>query len=435
MTLMILKECYWNNIKIKIMLGKIFNKSKEITSMNKSKKNWTKDDAEFIVLFGSQSGSTEIMANTFFKRLLNEGKLAFIDELDNYSTYKNAKHLIVFTSTYGAGDPPSSASEFEDVFNDTIPLNPLKFSVVAFGSTSFQDFCQFGVNVDSWLESSDYFERFIPLVKVDNQSEHDFQVWNSLWDSASNNDLKIDYEQNEHKSKRTNQFTIVSNQEIASDKTHLIKLTTNDKVKFQSGDLLSVFTDDEENPRQYSIARIGDNILLSIKKHDKGICSNYLCNLSEGNTINASVEYNKSFHFAKNAPSVWMIGNGTGVAPFLGMIEENTRAHLKLIWGGRYDSSFDLYKPFVDKAIDKGLMDGYDLALSRTGKKQYVQNILANKQLEVSNALESGSVFMICGSIKMESSVLKILDEITNNQLDKPLSYFQKNGQILKDCY
>ena len=73
------------------MLGKIFNKSKEITSMNKSKKNWTKDDAEFIVLFGSQSGSTEIMANTFFKRLLNEGKLAFIDELDNYSTYKNAK--------------------------------------------------------------------------------------------------------------------------------------------------------------------------------------------------------------------------------------------------------------------------------------------------------------------------------------------------------
>ena len=417
------------------MLGKIFKKNTAITSTDKPKKNWTKDEAEFIVLFGTQSGSTEIMANTFFKKLLKEGKRAFIDELDNYSTYKKAKHLIVLTSTYGAGDPPSSAGEFEDVFNDTIPLNPLKFAVVAFGSTSFQDFCQFGVDVDSWLESSDYFERFIPLVKVDNQSEHDFQDFNSLWDSAINNDLKIDYQQNEDKSKKTNEFTIVSNQEIPSDKTHLIKLTPNDKIKFQSGDLLSVFTNDEENPRQYSIARIGDDILLSIKKHEKGICSNYLCNLREGNTINASVEYNKSFHFVKNAPSVWMIGNGTGVAPFLGMIEENTRAHLKLIWGGRYDSSFDLYKPFVEKAIDKGLMDGYDLALSRTGKKQYVQNILANKQLEVSNALESGSVFMICGSIKMESSVLKILDEITNNQLDKPLSYFQKNGQILKDCY
>ena len=306
---------------------------------------------------------------------------------------------------------------------------------VAFGSTSFQDFCQFGVDVDIWLESSDYYERFIPIVKVDNQSEHDFQVWNSLWDSAINKDLKIDYQQNEHKSKKTNEFTIVSNQEIESDKTHLIKLTPDDKIKFQSGDLLSVFTNDEENPRQYSIAKIGNNILLSVKKHQKGICSNYLCNLSEGNIINASIEYNKSFHFDQNATSVWMIGNGTGVAPFLGMMEENTRANLKLIWGGRHDLSFDLYKPFVEKAIEKGLMDGYELALSRTGKKQYVQNILANRQVEVSNALESGSVFMICGSIKMESSVIEVLDEIANKKLGKPLSYFQKNGQVLRDCY
>ena len=99
------------------MFGKIFKKNKAITSTDKSKKNWTKDDAEFIVLFGSQSGSTEIVANTFFKKLLKEGKRAFIDELDNYSTYKKATHLIVFTSTYGAGDAPSSAGEFEDVFN------------------------------------------------------------------------------------------------------------------------------------------------------------------------------------------------------------------------------------------------------------------------------------------------------------------------------
>ena len=417
------------------MFGKIFKKNKAITSTDKSKKNWTKDDAEFIVLFGSQSGSTEIVANIFFKKLLKEGKRAFIDELDNYSTYKKATHLIVFTSTYGAGDAPSSASEFEDVFKETKPLNILKFAVVAFGSTSFQDFCQFGVDVDSLLDSSDYFERFIPLVKVNNQSEYDFQVWNSLWNSAINDDLKIDYRQHEKKSLNTNEFTIISNQEIISDKTHLIKLTPNDKVKFQSGDLLSVFTNDLENPRQYSIARIDDNILLSVKKHEKGICSNYLCNLSEGNTLNASVEYNKSFHFVKNTPSVWMISNGTGIAPFLGMMEENTSTHLKLIWGGRYDSSFDLYKPFVEKAINTGLMDGYELALSRTGKKQYVQNILAKKQLEISNALESGSVFMICGSIKMESSVIEVLDKIANKKLGKRLSYFQKNGQVLKDCY
>jgi len=42
---------------------------------------------------------------------------------------------------------------------------------------------------------------------------------------------------------------------------------------------------------------------------------------------------------------------------------------------------------------------------------------------------------MICGSIKMESSVIEVLDKIANKKLGKPLSYFQKNGQVLKDCY
>ena len=417
------------------MFKKIFNKNKETTSINTSKKNWGKDDAEFIVLFGSQSGSTENMAHAFFKSLVKEGKRAFIDELDNYCGYKSATHLIVFTSTYGAGDAPSNASEFEDVFNEITPLKSLKFAVVAFGSTSFQDFCQFGVDVDAWLDSSAYFERLIPLVKVNNQSENDFQVWSELWNRAMDNEMKLDFRSEDDKPCETDEFTIISNQEIVSDKTHLITLSPSHIMQFQSGDLLNVFASFEEHPRQYSIAKIGDNILLSVKKHENGFCSNYLSDLSEGSTINATIEFNNAFHLNKNAPLIWMIGNGTGIAPFLGMIDENSNTHLRLIWGGRYESSFDLYRPFVERAIDKGVMNEYELALSRIGKQQYVQDILAEKQIEVSNALESGGIFMICGSFDMERSVLEVLDKIAKSELNKPLKYFQKKGQILTDCY
>jgi len=417
------------------MLGKLFNKSKETVPNKKSKKDWSKDEAEYILLHGSQSGGTEVMAKAFFKSLISEGKSVFIDELDNYSTYENASHLIVFTSTFGAGGPPDTATEFEDIFYSISPVNPLKFAVVAFGSTSFQDFCQFGIDVDSWFESSDDFERLLPLVKVNNQSASDFRGWISLWNRTMNTDLKVDVKQSEKSSSKIEGFKVLSNQEINSDETHIIKLRPDNEIEFQSGDLLSVLSKDGENPRLYSIAKIGNDVLLSVRKHEQGICSVYLSNLKEGDTIKASVEQNKSFHFTHDAPSVWMIGNGTGVAPFLGMMEENTSSYLKLIWGGRQESSFDLYKPFAEKAIEKGLMDHYELALSRTGKKQYVQDILVEKQIEVSKALDSGSVFMICGSMDMQNSVLDVLDEIANDKLGKSLSYFQDNGQLLKDCY
>ena len=419
------------------MFGRLFNKGKEKNkeSSNKNQKSWSKDEAEYIFLHGSQTGGTEMLAKTFFKSLIKEGKKVFMDDLDSYTTYEKATHLIIFTSTYGSGGPPANASDFEDAFEDVEPLNPLKFAVVAFGSTSFQDFCQFGVDVDGWLESNTHFERLLPLVKVNNQSDSDFRGWLSLWNRTSNMDTQIELKSSNKRSSKIQEFTILENQEISGDETHLIKLKPTKDINFQSGDLLSVHSEDGQQPRIYSIAKIGNDILLSVRKHEQGICSVYLCNLSKDDVVSASIEQNKTFHLPVDASSIWMICNGTGLAPFLGMMEENSTSKLNLIWGGRQDSSFGLYKPFVDKSIENGLMEKYELALSRTGEKQYVQDVLAQKSDEVSKALDSGSVFMICGSMNMQNAVLEVLDEITNSKLNQPLSFFQDNGQLLKDCY
>ena len=416
------------------MLGGLFKRSKKKEASRKIRKKWSKKEAEYILLCGTQSGNTESMAKAFFKGLLAEGKKVFMDELDNYSSYESATHLIIFTSTYGVGGPPSNGNYFEDLIKENKPENPLKFSVVAFGSTSFADFCQFGVDVDNWLELSPYFERFLPLVKINEQSSSDLRSWLSLWNRAADTKVEIKLKDG-GKKKSKFEFTVLANPEINVDSTALIKLRPNNTTDFQSGDLLSLIPEGSEKARIYSIARIGDDIHLSVKKHEQGVCSIYLCNLQKGDIITASLERNESFHFASHAPSVWLIGNGTGIAPYLGMVEENLNSSIQLIWGGRTKSSFDLYKPYVEKAMEDGRMDAYELALSREDDKNYVQDILASRENEVAEAFASGGVFMLCGSMAMQDSVLQVLSRITTTKLGRALSSFQNNGQLLKDCY
>ncbi len=417
------------------MLGGLVNRLKRKKVSPKTRKKSSKEDAEYILLYGTQSGNTQTMAKAFLKGLLAEGKKVFMDELDNYSLYENATHLIIFTSTYGVGGPPSNGNYFEDLIKEKEPLNPLKFSVVAFGSTSFPEFCQFGVDVDKWLESIPNFERYLPLVRINEQSSSEIRSWLSLWNRSTGMEVEIGLKNGGKKILKPCDFIVLENPEVNIDSTALIKLRPQKEIDFQSGDLLSIIPEGSQKARMYSIARIGNDIHLSVKKHDKGICSIYLCNLQKGDVVIASLERNESFHLVPDAPSIWLIGNGTGIAPYLGMLEENQASHLKLIWGGRTTSSFDIYKPYAERAINNGRMEKYELALSREVNSKYVQDILAQQENEVADALDSGGVFMLCGSMAMQDSVLKVLNRITNEKLDRAISTFMNNGQILKDCY
>ncbi len=80
-------------------------------------------------------------------------------------------------------------------------------------------------------------------------------------------------------------------------------------------------------------------------------------------------------------------------------------------------------------------MNTFQFALSQSNEKEHVQDLILKNQTRVIKALEEGEVFMICGSIKMQNSVLNTLNEISKTNLERPLSYYQNNGQILMDCY
>ena len=77
----------------------------------------------------------------------------------------------------------------------------------------------------------------------------------------------------------------------------------------------------------------------------------------------------------------------------------------------------------------------YELALSQVKDRQYVQDILLTKQIEIAKQLKQGGCIMLCGSLAMQYSVLDTLQQITTSQLNEQLSVFKNKGQLLLDCY
>ncbi|WP_178985602.1 PepSY domain-containing protein [Winogradskyella helgolandensis] len=402
----------------------------------KIKNKFKKEDAEYIVLVGSETGSTFRFATLFYKALLAEGKKAYITELNQYTTYHKAKELIIFTATYGEGDAPINATKFEKLLR-TIQNSTLDYSVVGFGSLLYPEYCKYAEEVDDLLNAHPNFNQKLELVKINNQSFEAFKNWVLQWNTVSNQNLIITQPTEKLNSKYTRTFKVVKRTELNIDDTFLLQLRPLKKIKFQSGDLLAFKPNEDEAAREYSIAKVEGDILLSIKKHEKGLCSTYLSTLNNADTITAMISENKEFHLPTKTKDVILIANGTGIAPFLGMINDNKKQkNIHLFWGGRTKTSLELYAGLLEEAKKQDKLNQLQTAFSQEqAEKIYVQDLLIQNKEFIAKHFQQNGVVMICGSIAMQSRVLEVLNNITTEQLNKPVSTFESNGQIKMDCY
>ena len=131
-----------------------------------------------------------------------------------------------------------------------------------------------------------------------------------------------------------------------------------------------------------------------------------------------------------------MISNGTGIAPFLGMIADNTK-HVKthLFWGGRTRESFSLYKDIVHKGLESNQLLGFYTAYSQEqSQKVYVQHILQEQEDIIIQAVKNKGVIMICGSVAMQKQVLAVLDKMLN-RINITTETLEKKGRLKMDCY
>lgn len=108
------------------------------------------------ILFGSQTGNAEALAQTAAKSARDQGLVPVVQALGevDIDIFATMRHVLVITSTYGEGEMPDNAQLFwQAISASTAPrLEQMNFAVLAIGDTGYDGFCQAGKFIDMRLE-------------------------------------------------------------------------------------------------------------------------------------------------------------------------------------------------------------------------------------------------------------------------------------------
>jgi len=404
---------------------------------NRVTNKYKANECRFVILVGSENGGTFNFAKNIHQQLIKQGEKSYLTELNNFSAYPKAEHLIVSTATYGLGDAPTNANRFASLLTKHQQTQPVKYSVLGFGSHAYPDFCQFAFEVSQLLSEQTWATPLIDIHTVNDKSPQDFALWAEAWSQQANLSVPISPTMKGERTKRLESLTVISKTTpTQEDATFFINFQGKRVRKFTSGDLLAIYPANDHRERLYSIGMVNNQIQLNVRLHENGLGSGFLNGLKQGDIIYGRLVANKHFHFPENAPGVIMIGNGTGIAPFLGMISQNTQGTpCYLYCGFRQSSSFDKHQEFLETSLTLKKLSQLNVIYSREGQKQYVSDLVKRDAEFFAGQLNANGVIMLCGSLAMQKNVMEVLNTICETKLDKSLSYYQSHDQILTDCY
>ncbi|MDW4312541.1 assimilatory sulfite reductase (NADPH) flavoprotein subunit [Staphylococcus saprophyticus] len=123
--------------------------------LNNESESQTNNDRHITVVYGSETGNAQSLAEIFADRLVEHNytvKLTAMDEIKQ-NEFKKVEDLFVITATHGEGDPPDNALTFHEFIHSrkAPKLENVRFSVLALGDESYEYFCQTGKDFDAKL--------------------------------------------------------------------------------------------------------------------------------------------------------------------------------------------------------------------------------------------------------------------------------------------
>ncbi len=179
-------------------------------------------------------------------------------------------------------------------------------------------------------------------------------------------------------------------------------------------------------PRLYSIASPRDgekpgtnNIALTVKREPDGVCSNFLCDLPKGATVDVTGPFGSTFLMPEDPQAhIIMVCTGTGSAPFRGFTMRRQRAQadatggMILYFGARRPEELPYFGPL--KKIPESLLH-QELVYSRMDgqPKEYVQDRIATQGDRLAPLLRDPNTYIyVCGLKGMEDGVDSALTDI-----------------------
>ena len=406
---------------------------------SKIKNKMKATEAEILLLVGSENGKTQQFSKVLYQAMIQQGEKVYIDELNNYRHFPKLKELIVLTSTYGDGEAPSNGNRFLKLIDKVKPSQNIHFNVLGFGSKKYPKFCQFAKEVQQKLANEVEYTQALPPKYINKNDFEQFQKWTTDWNLKSRSSLLIP-EKIRLKNRKNYRFKVITNTKVSDQfgTTSFLELKSDKQRKIQAGDLLSIQPEKKGEERLYSIGKNAKgNLLLAVKNHPKGKVSPFLTALEAKKKFKGKHQINAHFRLPLKAPKVIMIANGTGIAPFIGMLHDETcSTRRELFWGVKTTTHFNAVKKEISSAKKKNKLQDFQLALSQEESSfQYVQDIITDRAQSIANDLQNGAVIMLCGSFNMLESVTNALSSITRKYNQVELDVYKENRQILSDCY
>ncbi|WP_130538136.1 NADP oxidoreductase [Thiomicrorhabdus indica] len=177
-----------------------------------------------------------------------------------------------------------------------------------------------------------------------------------------------------------------------------------------------------------------------------GVVSNWLANQPAGKVLTIDIKSNPTFKLpaGKDSPII-MIASGTGLAPFLGFMEQrvaNQATDNWLFFGETDPEKTCLHCEKLNAWKNKGFLN-VDFAFSRVEPKAYVQDVLKQNADKVWESWQQGALVYLCGSQdKMAVAVQALWQEwfaeklnLTETEAENYWQQMRREKRIQMDVY
>ncbi|BCH28192.1 hypothetical protein MesoLjLc_01220 [Mesorhizobium sp. L-8-10] len=178
-------------------------------------------------------------------------------------------------------------------------------------------------------------------------------------------------------------------------------------------------------PRLYSVSSPRDgerpnynNIALTVKREERGTCSNYVCNLRKGDEVSVAGPFGATFLMPDDPSArLLMICTGTGSAPFRAFTMRRQRmaassGDMMIFFGARTPDSLPYFGP-LNKVPERLLKKHLVFSRLPGAEKEYVQDRMMAEQEAITELLADPDTHIyICGLRGMEEGVERAFSQI-----------------------
>ena len=408
----------------------------------------TSDDSALLLLYASQGGQAETLAN-YLAASLNT-RAESLDAWHAHHPLKmlGGKTLILIASTTGDGDPPDNAIRFtRSLQKSGAALANTHYHLLALGDKRYPHYCAYGYHLDSELQRLGA-ERESPVTTVDNLDPQTIAYWQKQLGEHLHTTLDVPAQPPAARA------VLLSRSRLNPDSEQPLYHLRLDCPALAADTALIEITiphGKDELRRQYSVAGIapdgsrGLDLIIRLQTHADGTPGAGSHYLTETLQPGGEVKVRALTHHPAELPDaprpLILIASGSGLAGILGILarmearypaREHGLQHW-LIYGERDPEHDRIYTACLEKYQEDGILTWLDRPYSRGATREYAQHRLAAQRERLHAQLDAGAVIYICGSAdKIGAGALDTLHELLGA---KTCDRLGKAGRIRLDTY